>query len=148
MDYHFWDYTEAKTASVATVRAKVRKGWKLYAVSQGFGAAGGVANYAHALRGPAGELLKLSTRTFSSAGVAVEPEVLPLSMLVVLLTGVFKSDLTLLAIQKGLDRAEDFGVRWNAERRTWMVRPEDATELPRWMTPSLCLVPMFPSLVG
>lgn len=143
---HFWDYTEAKLASVATAKAKARKGWKLYRVSQGFGACGGTANYEHALVGPAGELLKLSTRTVTAAGIPVEPEVLELSMQVLLLEGVFKTDLTLEAARRGLARAEDLGARWNAERRCWMVRPEAAADFPRWIPAGAAPVPMFPSL--
>ena len=146
MGYHFWDYTEAKLASVATVQAKVRKGWKVYKVSQGFGAAAGAANYEHALVGPSGELFKLSTRTAEAAGVSVEPETLPLSMLVHVLVGVFKTDLTLEASLRGLARTEDLGARWNGERRCWMVRPEAAAEFARWIPEGAEPVTMFPSL--
>jgi len=143
--FHFWDFTGAKTASVATLQAKARKGWKLFRVSQGFGAAGGTANYEHALVGPARELLKASTRTVEAAGVP-EEGVLVLSMQVLLLPGVYKTDLTREASRRGLARAEDLGAQWNGERRSWMVRPEAAGDFAQWIPAGAQPVHMFPSM--
>jgi hypothetical protein len=147
-EYHFWDFTDAKTTSLATLQAKSRKGWKLFRVSQGFGAAGGTANYEHALIGPAGEMLKASTRTVDAAGVAEEVSALPLSMDVLLLPGIVKTDLTVGAGRRGLARAraEDLGARWNGEFRSWMVRPSAAAEFANWLPPGAQPTHMFPSL--
>lgn len=144
--FHFWDFTEASTASVAAVQSKVRKGWRLCRVSQGFGAAGGTANYAHALVGPQGELLKASTRTVDAAGVAVEPGTLELSMQVLLLEGVFKTDLAREAQRRGLASSADLEVRWNVELRRWMIRPERAAEFAQWVPDGATPTHMFPSL--
>ena len=145
--FHFWDYLDAKTASVATVQSKVRKGWKLYRVNQGFGAAGGTANYEHALVGPAGELLKASTRTVEAAGVSAETGTLDLSMLVRLFKeGVYKTHLTTEAIRRGLSGAQDLGAHWNWELRRWMVRPEEAANFIAWLEPNAQPTFMYPSL--
>lgn len=141
--FHFWDYLDSKTASVATVQAKARKGWKLFRVSQGFGAAGGTASYEHALVGPQCELFKVSTRTVASAGVSVQPDCLQLSMQVLLLEGAVKAQLTHEAYRRGLERFEDLGARWNAERRCWMVRPEAASDFSKWIPDDAVPVPMF-----
>jgi len=146
-EYHFWDFIDAKTASVATVQGKTRKGWKLYRVSQGFGAAGGTANYEHALVGPAGEMLKASTRTVQAAGLAEEAGRLVLSMQVVLLPGVAKTHLTVEAYSRGLARAEDLGARWNGELRSWMVRPTAAADFPAWVPAGTASTHMFPSML-
>lgn len=146
-DYHFWDFTDARTASVAAVQGKARKGWKLCRVSQGFGAAGGTANYEHALVGPEGELLKVSTRTAQAAGVAEEAGQLALSMQVVLLPGVVKVHLTVEAHNRGLARAEDLGAKWNGELRSWMVRPSAAADFPAWVPPGAESTHMFPSML-
>lgn len=146
MTHHFWDFTDAKLASVATAQAKARKGWKLYKVSQGFTACAGVASYEHALVGPAGELLKVSTRTVQAAGVPVEPYELALSMQVLLLKGVFKADLILEVARRGLAHTEDLGARWNGERRCWMVRPESRDQFAAWLSPEDQAVPMFEAL--
>lgn len=143
---HFWDYSEAKTASVATVQSKSRKGWALYRVNHGFGALAGIANYEHALVGPNGELLKVSTRTVATAGVAEMPEVLALSMLVLLLEGVTKADLTLEASNRGLSRTSDLGAQWNVELRRWMVRPEQAADFAKWLPADAKPTFMFPSI--
>ncbi|WP_157639872.1 hypothetical protein [Burkholderia ubonensis] len=144
--FHFWDYLDARTASVATVQAKVRKAWKLFRVSQGFGAAGGTANYEHALVGPAGELLKVSSRTVEAAGVVAEEGTLALSMLVLLLEGVYKTDLTAEALRRGLSRAEDLNARWNGELRRWMVRPDARDEFAKWLSPEAQPTHMYPSM--
>lgn len=144
--FHFWDFTDAKTASVATVQAKARKGWKLFRVSQGVGAAGGTAQYEHALVGPAGELLKVSTRTVGVADVFAEEGVLPLSMNVLLVPGIAKTHLTAEAGRRGLNRAEDLGARWNSERRSWMIRPDAAAGFAQWLPADAAPVHMFPSL--
>lgn len=145
--FHFWDYLAAPNASVKTVQAKVRKGWKLCRVSQGFGAAGGAVNYEHALVGPAGELMKLSTRTAEAAGVPIETDVLALSMQVLLLKGVFKTDLAREAIRRGLASSSELEVRWNAELRRWMIRPEAAAEFAQWVPADAVPTHMFPSLL-
>ncbi len=145
---HFWDFLDCATASVATVQAKARKGWRLCPVSQGFGAAGGTASYHHALVGPAGELLKVSGRTVAAAEVTVHPEALGLNMSVLLLAGVRKDDLVREAASRGLARTEDLGARWNGERRCWMVRPEARESFKQWVAPEAQPVPMFPSLEG
>lgn len=147
-EHHFWDFTDAKTASVAAVQAKTRKGWKLLRVSQGFGAAGGTANYEHALVGPQGELLKVSTRTVQAAGVAEDAGELALSMQVVLLPGVVKTHLTVEAYRRGLPCAEDLGARWNGELRSWMVRPSAAAEFPAWVPADAESTHMFPSMLA
>src|SRR5439155_1299637 len=143
---HFWDYLDAKTASAATVTAKTRKGWKVFRVSQGFGAAGGTANYEHALVGPTGELLKVSTRTVAATEAPVEVAVLPVSMKVLLLPGIVKTHLTAEASRRGLSRAEDLGARWNPELRSWMVRPDAAANFAMWIPAGAQPVHMFPSL--
>ena len=144
--FHFWDFTDAKTASVATAQAKSRKGWKLFRVSQGFGAAGGTAQYEHALVGPEGEIFKVSTRTVAAADVHVDELVLPLSMNVLLLPGIAKTHLTAEAGRRGLNRAEDLGAKWNGERRSWMIRPEAASQFSQWIPADSAPVHMFPSL--
>jgi hypothetical protein len=146
MEFHFWDYLDAKTASVAIVQSKARKGWQLQRVSQGFGAAGGTASYSHALVGPAGELLKASTRTVDAAGVAESPDELQFSMQVLLLESVYKTDLTVEAIRRGLSRAEDLNARWNGELRRWMVRPEARADFAKWLPADAQPTHMFPSL--
>lgn len=148
-DFHFWDFLDARTASVATVQARARKGWRLYRVSQGFGACGGTASYAHALVSPSGEfgeMLKVSARTVDAAGVAVEKQTLDLSMQVLLLDGVYKTDLTVEATRRGLARAEDLNARWNGELRRWMIRPEARADFSRWLSADAQPSHMFPSL--
>ncbi|WP_060059910.1 hypothetical protein [Burkholderia ubonensis] len=144
--FHYWDFLDAKHAAPSTVRSKVINGWKLYRVNQGFGAAGGTANYQHALVGPGGELMKVSERTVDAAGVEVEPEVLHLNVLVFLLDGVYKSDLTAEAIRRGLSSADDLNARWNGELRRWMVRPEARAEFAQWLSADAQPTHMFPSM--
>jgi len=145
-DFHFFDFLDAKNASTATVQAKVNRGWKLFKVNHGFGAAGGTANYDHALVGPAGELLKVSERTVAAAGVQPERDVLQLNVLVLLLDGVYKTDLTLEAASRGLPRAEDLGTRWNGESRRWMIRPEAHADFSKWVPRDAKPTPMFSSM--
>jgi hypothetical protein len=145
-NFHFFDFLDAKNASTSTVQAKANRGWKLFKVNHGFGAAGGTANYDHALVGPAGELLKVSERTVEAAGVALEDGVLPLNVLVLLLEGVYKTDLTMEAINRGLSSAEELGTRWNGESRRWMIRPEARANFAKWVPHDAKPTPMFSSM--
>jgi hypothetical protein len=142
-NFHFCDFLDAKTASTSIVQSKVRNGWKLYRVNQSFGAAGGTASYEHALVGRAGELMKVSARTVASAGVTQEQGVLQLNVLVLLLEGVYKTDLTAEAVRRGLSRAEDLNARWNGELRRWMILPEARAEFAKWLAPNAKPTPMF-----
>lgn len=145
LDYHFWDFTDAKTISVAALQAKARTGWKLFQVNQGFGAAGGTANYEHALIGPAGEIMKASTRTVFAARVAPEGNRLPLNMQVLLLEGATKAALAVEAAHRQL-AVEDLGARWNGERRRWMIRPDAAGQFEKWVPTGSVPVQMFQNL--
>lgn len=144
--HHFWDYTNAKSASLSTAQAKARKGWKLHKVSQGYGAAGGVASFEYALVGPDGELLKVSTRIVAEAGLSVEPAMLELGMQVVLLENVVKTQLFAETVRRGLKCISELGAYWSAEYRSWMVRPDAVANFPAWMFADQQPVPMFPLL--
>lgn len=143
---HFWDYTHAKSASLSTVQAKARKGWKLHRVSQGFGSAGGAARYEHALVGPEGELLKVSLRTVEAAGLPVEPQVLALDLQVVLLQNVVKTQLFAETVRRGVKGINELGAYWSSEYRSWMARPDAVSNFPVWMFKDQQPVPMFPAL--
>jgi len=132
--HHFWDFLDAKLASVATVETKLRRGWKLYPVSQGFGATGGTANYDHALIGPKGEIFKVSNRTVVAAGVRAEPTVYQLDLNVFTLEGALKVDLQQEALRRGLAEVSDLGARWDSELRRWVVRPDAAASFRKWVS--------------
>lgn len=121
---HAWDLFAAPVASVATVQAKLKKGWALRPLSMPYGAAGGVAEISHALTGPDGELLRVTARTLEQLPGVTVGEQLAIDLRVWALNVPFAEK----------NQARAAGACWMPHLKRWGAHPLRTADVAQWLS--------------